>query len=191
MTKSKNIPGPIPGPGRTGPDGAEMIDRIIRVDQAGELGAVRIYQGQLAILGRTPDGKMLGHMLEKERQHLATFNRLMAARRVRPTALLPLWHAAGFALGAGTALLGRRAAMTCTSAVEEVIEEHYAGQEDWLAEAKGEGELKKTIAEFKADEVEHRETALKEGAEQGPGQELLGGAIKAGTQLAIWLSEQI
>ena len=106
----------------------ELISRIIRVDQAGEYGAKRIYEGQLSVLGGSEDGPLLREMADKENSHLETFNKLMVERRVRPTLLSPLWHFAGFALGAGTALMGREAAMACTVAVEEVIEEHYANQ---------------------------------------------------------------
>ena len=121
------------------------------------------------------------------------FNDLMVERRVRPTVLTPLWHVAGFALGAGTALMGREAAMACTAAVEEVIEEHYAGQAAQLAAQldNNEAELKEVIEEFKQDEIEHRETALAEGAERAPGYPVLSAAIKSGSRLAIWLSERI
>ncbi len=170
---------------------AAMIERILRVDQAGEQGAVRIYQGQLAVLGRSQDARVLGEMLAAETDHLNTFNRLLLERRARPTVLSPLWHVAGFALGAGTALIGRGAAMACTAAVEEVIEEHYAGQADWLAGEEAEGELKRTIEAFGAEETRHKETAQGEGAGEAPAHEMLSGAIKAGTRLAIWLSERI
>src|SRR5262245_60586796 len=107
---------------------AEMIDRIIRVDHAGEFGARRIYEGQLAVLKNHPDAAVIRHMHEHELTHLRTFEKLMVERRVRPTALHPLWNLAGFALGAATALLGPKAAMACTVAVEEVIDEHYRQQ---------------------------------------------------------------
>ncbi len=113
----------------------------------------------------------------------------MVARRVRPTALQPLWHVAGFALGAATAMIGERAAMACTVAVEEVIDEHYGGQAERLGPE--EAELKGTIETFQADEREHRDTALEHGAERTPGYEVLRGAIKSGSRLAIWLSERI
>ncbi|MGH6931732.1 MAG: demethoxyubiquinone hydroxylase family protein [Dongiaceae bacterium] len=166
----------------------ERIHRMIRVDQAGEYGARRIYQGQLAILGRRADAAAIRHMAEQEERHLAAFDRLMAERRVRPTALHPLWHVAGYALGAATALLGREAAMACTVAVEEVIDEHYGKQ----AAALGgdEPELKRMIEEFRVEEVEHRDIGLGEGAERAPGYQLLTGAIKTGSRLAIWLAER-
>jgi ubiquinone biosynthesis monooxygenase Coq7 len=167
----------------------ELLQRIIRVDHAGEYGARRIYEGQLAVLGRRADAGPIRHMAEQEQRHLAAFERLLAERRVRPTALHPLWHIAGFALGAGTALLGREAAMACTVAVEEVIDEHYARQAARLGA--DEPELKAMIDEFRAEELEHRELGLAEGAEQAPAYDLLKGAIKAGSRLAIWLAERL
>lgn len=106
----------------------KLLSRIIRVDQAGELGADRIYAGQIAVLGNTPVGPIIQEMKEQEQEHLETFNKLIVEKRVRPTALLPLWNIAGFALGAGTALLGKEGAMACTVAVESVIGEHYNSQ---------------------------------------------------------------
>ena len=166
----------------------ERLARLIRVDQAGEYGARRIYEGQLAVLGQGPKGNLLRHMYEQEVEHLATFDRLVAERRVRPTALQPLWHVAGFALGAATALMGERAAMACTVAVEEVIDEHYATQSAQLGD--DETELRDTIERFRAEELEHRDIGLANEAEQAPGYELLSAAIKRGSRLAIWLSER-
>src|SRR5579883_3029466 len=138
------------------PDRKEQLARIIRVDQAGEYGAVRIYQGQRAVLR---NNAALKHMEQQEREHLARFNQLAAQHLVRPTLLQPLWHLAGFALGAGTALLGEKAAMACTVAVEEVIEDHYARQAEALADA-GEPRLVAEIEKARAGEVEHRDAAL-------------------------------
>ena len=163
--------------------------RMIRVDHAGEYGARRIYEGQLAVLGRDAGQGSIRRMYDQELEHLDRFDKLMVARRVRPTALQPLWHVAGFALGAATAMMGERAAMACTVAIEEVIEAHYGGQAARLGPE--EAELKDTIEEFQADEREHRATALDHGAEQTPGYEVLRGAIKSGSRLAIWLSERI
>ncbi len=168
---------------------AETLARMIRVDQAGEYGARRIYEGQLAVLGRSPAAATIRKMHEQELAHLETFDRLVAERRVRPTLLQPVWHVAGFALGAATALLGEKAAMACTVAVEEVIDEHYADQAERLGE--DEPELKKTIEDFRADELEHRDIGLEHGAEGAPAYPLLSGAIKAGSRLAIWLSERV
>jgi len=171
------------------PSARDMVARMIRVDQAGEYGAVRIYAGQLAVLGDTPSGEIIRRMAAKEQEHLAGFNRLVVERRVRPTLLEPLWHAAGFALGAACAALGAGAAMACTEAVEEVIDAHYAHQAAALGD--DEAELRDMIEDYRADEIAHRDTALEHGAEKAPGHELLTGAVKAGSRLAIWLSSRI
>jgi ubiquinone biosynthesis monooxygenase Coq7 len=175
------------------PDRAEMLAQILRVDHAGEQGAVRIYEGQLAVLGKSPMGGVIRHMAAQEQRHLEAFNRLLPARQVRPTVLSPLWHVAGFALGAATALMGERAAMACTVAVEEVIDEHYAKQVAALEREFGpdEAKLRDTIEEFRREEVAHRDEGLAHGAEQAPGYEVLSAAIKAGSRLAIWLSTRI
>ena len=167
----------------------EDVERMIRVDHAGEYGAVRIYAGQMSVLGDKASGGAIARMAEQEARHLATFDKLIAERRVRPTALLPLWHVAGFALGTGTALLGPKAAMACTQAVEEVIDDHYAAQAEKLGD--DEAELRHMIEEYRADERAHRDTAIEQGAEEAPGYEMLTGAVKAGSRLAIWLSERI
>jgi 3-demethoxyubiquinol 3-hydroxylase len=168
---------------------AEVLARMIRVDHAGEYGAARIYEGQLAVLGRSPAAPAIRRMGEQEKRHLAAFDRLVVERRVRPTLLSPLWHAAGFALGAATALLGERAAMACTVAVEEVIDEHYARQ---IAALGGEEpELGAALDAFRRDEIEHRDVALAHGASEAPGHAILSAAIKAGSRLAIWLSTRL
>jgi ubiquinone biosynthesis monooxygenase Coq7 len=170
----------------------DELARMIRVNQAGEYGARRIYEGQLAVMGRKhPNHDTVKHMHEQELRHLETFDRLVSERRVRPTALQPIWHIAGFALGAATAMMGDRAAMACTVAVEEVIDEHYAKQSERLEEDRNEADLRDTIEEFRAEELEHRDTALEHGAEQAPGYEVLTAAVKTGSRLAIWLSERI
>jgi 3-demethoxyubiquinol 3-hydroxylase len=171
------------------PSDAELIARIIRVDHAGEYGAARIYAGQLAVLGRSAAAPVIREMAEQEKRHLAAFDRLIVERRVRPTLLSPLWHAAGFALGAASALLGERAAMACTVAVEEVIDEHYARQSAALGDA--EPALKAAIDEFRQHEIEHRDTARAHGAEAAPGYAALSAAVKAGSRLAIWLSTRL
>ena len=172
------------------PTRQQLVERMIRVDHAGEYGAVRIYEGQLAVLGRTsPEAAAIREMAAKEREHLAAFNDLVADRRVRPTALLPLWHVAGFALGAATAFLGERAAMACTAAVEEVIDRHYAEQSAQLGD--DEAPLRETVERYRADELDHRDTALAHGAEEAPAHDLLTGVVKAGSRLAIWLSTRI
>lgn len=174
-------------PGDLGPEA--LVDRMVRVDHAGEYGARRIYEGQLAVLGQQASGGAIRHMYEQELEHLDAFEKLMTARRVRPTALQPLWHIAGFALGATTALMGEKAAMACTVAVEEVIDEHYAGQAQQLGD--DEAALKQTIEKFRAEEQGHRDIGLEHGAEETPGYEALSAAIKTGSRLAIWLSERI
>lgn len=184
--------GDIRNPGD--PDARDLVERTIRVDQAGEFGAVRIYEGQLAALrwtGRANSeaGRKIAHMARQEREHNKVFDRLLVERRVRPTVLSPLWNVAGFALGAATALMGEKAAMACTVAVEETIEEHYAGQAARLGD--DEAELKSTVEKFRAEEIEHRDEALASGAEQAPAYEALTSAIKAGSRLAIWLSTRI
>jgi ubiquinone biosynthesis monooxygenase Coq7 len=171
------------------PTAREVVERTIRVDHAGEYGAKRIYEGQLAVLGRTKYGPMIEHMKAQEQVHLDTFSRLIGERRVRPTALLPFWHVAGFALGAASALLGHRGAMACTVAVEEAIDEHYRAQEDTLGD--DEAELRTDIARFRAEELEHRDTGLEHEAEQAPAYRLLSAAIKTGCKIAIKISERV
>jgi ubiquinone biosynthesis monooxygenase Coq7 len=184
---------PIVHTGQTALPGAPgrraLIDRIVRVDHAGEFGARRIYEGQLAVLRNHRNTPVIQRMLEQELHHVDVFEKMVVDRRVRPTLLQPFWHVAGFALGAATALMGARAAMACTVAVETVIDEHYASQAAQLGE--DEAPLKATIEAFRADEIEHRDLGLAHEAEQTPGYPLLSGAIKAGTRAAIWLSERI
>jgi len=180
--------GPKYLPGDPRPD--ERVERMLRVDHAGEYGAVRIYTGQKSILGTDKKtGPLLKHMLEQEEVHLKTFENLIAERGTRPTALMPIWHVAGWALGAGTALMGRKAAMACTVAVEEVIDEHYGEQVEALGN--DEPELSKTFEKFRQEELEHRDIGLEHGAEETPGYKPLTAFIKRGSRLAIWLSERI
>ncbi len=168
---------------------AAQVERFIRVDHAGEYGAKRIYQGQLAVLGRGPKGDVLRHMQAQEQVHLDTFSALIAERRVRPTALMPLWHVAGYALGAVTAAMGERAAMACTVAVEEAIDEHYRAQSAVLGE--DEAALRETIETFRAEELEHRDIGLAHEAELAPGYKVLSALIKAGCKVAIAVTERI
>ena len=176
-------------PGTRTPDD---VAAIIRVDHAGEYGAVRIYEGQLAVLTGRPRADKTASVIRKmagqEQQHLETFDRLINERRVRPTALEPVWRIAGYALGAATALMGEKAAMACTAAVEEVIDEHYARQ---LERLDGDPELKDTVMRFRAEEIAHRDEALAHGAEDAPAYRLLSETIKAGCKLAIRLSERL
>lgn len=171
------------------PDKNTLVHSMIRVDQAGEYGAKRIYEGQLAVLGDSDTAPVIQDMLSQEEKHLERFNELVAERGVRPTVLEPLWHVAGFALGAATAAMGPRAAMACTVAVEDVIGEHYAEQAEQLGD--DEKNLRETIVNFRDDELHHRDVSLEHGAEQAPAYELLSDAVKAGTRLAIWLSKRV
>lgn len=163
---------------------------MLRVDQAGEYGATRIYAGQHAIMGgRAPHAGEIAAMAEQESKHLARFDRLMAERRVRPTALQPVWHVAGFALGAASALIGPEAAMACTAAIEQEIDRHYSSQLEELGDS--DAELATLVHEFRDDERAHREAALEAGAERAPLYPLFTGAIRLGCRLAIRLSEKI
>jgi ubiquinone biosynthesis monooxygenase Coq7 len=163
---------------------------MIRVDQAGEFGATRIYAGQLAVLGdRAAAARPIARMAAQEERHRQMFDRLIAERGVRPTLLAPLWDRAGFLLGAATALISPEAAMACTAAIETEIDRHYADQLEELGTS--DPELSATIAEFQAEEVEHRATALAEGAERAPGYPLLSMAIRLGCRAAIGLSKRI
>ncbi|MBP6985573.1 MAG: demethoxyubiquinone hydroxylase family protein [Alphaproteobacteria bacterium] len=168
----------------------QEIQRMIRVNQAGEQGAVSIYKGQLAVLGRTEVSPLLEHMLEQEKEHLDKFSRLLSARKVRPTVLSPVWSILGFAMGAGTALMGRKAAMACTVAVEEVIDEHYAAQEHTLRHDQ-DPELRHLITKCREEENEHKEAGLSHGAEQAFAYPILSSVIKKSSKLAIWLSTRI
>jgi len=170
---------------------AKRSARMLRVDQAGEYGATRIYAGQLAVMGdRAPHSAAIAAMAAQEADHRARFDALIAARGVRPTALQPVWSVAGFALGAATALIGPEAAMACTAAIEQEIDRHYTAQLENLADG-ADPELAGMIDLFRADEREHRETALAAGAERAPAYPLLAGAIRLGCRVAIRLSERI
>ena len=170
----------------------QELHRMIRVDQAGEFGATRIYEGQLAVMGdRGPHSAEIRHMAEQEEGHRARFDEMLAKRGVRPTALHPFWSAAGYALGAGTALLGPEAAMACTAAVEEEIDKHYTEQLERLAETGADPELATMIEEFREDERQHRDAALANGAENAPAYPLLAGAIRLGCRIAIKVSARI
>lgn len=178
------VPGAIPG------DRAVDTAAMLRVDQAGEFGARRIYAGQLAVMGnRTPTARVIARMAAQEERHSRIFDQMVGERRVRPTLLEPVWTVAGFALGAATALMGPRAAMACTAAVETEIDRHYAQQLDELGAQ--DSELATRIADFQADEQEHRATAIEHQAEAAPGYPLLSAAIRLGCRVAIGLSRRI
>lgn len=165
---------------------------MIRVDQAGEFGATRIYEGQLAVIGdRGPFAAEIRHMAEQEKVHRAKFDALMSERGVRPTALQPFWSVAGYALGAATALIGPEAAMACTAAVETEIDRHYTEQLDELEQDGDDPELAEMVEQFRAEEREHRDAALAAGAERAPAYPLLSGAIRLGCRAAIKLAEKI
>jgi ubiquinone biosynthesis monooxygenase Coq7 len=177
------------GPWRPGGKRADT-GSMLRVDQAGEYGATRIYAGQLAILPPSSSAaKLVSRMAMQEQRHLRRFDQLIGERRVRPTLLQPLWNVAGFALGAGTALIGEQAAMACTDAIETEIDRHYNGQLHALGE--NDPELSADIAQFRDEELEHRDTARAAGAEQAPGYPLLTGAIRAACRVAIALSKRV
>ncbi|XP_059717643.1 5-demethoxyubiquinone hydroxylase, mitochondrial [Haemorhous mexicanus] len=170
-----------------------VIDRIIRVDHAGEYGANRIYAGQMAVLGRSAVGPVIQQMWNQEKNHLKKFSELMVAYRVRPTVLLPFWNVAGFVLGAGSALLGKKGAMACTVAVEESISEHYNNQIRTLIEEDPEKyrELLQVIKQFRDEEQEHHDIGLEHDAEATPAYSVLKTAIQLGCKAAIFLSERI
>ena len=165
------------------------IAPLLRVNLAGEYGAKRIYEGQLAILKHSPSAPLLNHMKAQEEVHLRTFEEWVVKNRVRPTLLQPLWHVAGYALGAGTALLGEKAAMACTVAIEQVIEAHYEKQLHRLK--KQNPPLRKVIKKFQKEEQDHQDLALEQGAEKAPAYALLSKGIKTASRLAIWLSERV
>jgi len=173
-------------PGEPRADRASML----RVDQAGEYGATRIYAGQLAVLrSNSPEAKLIARMAAQEQRHLKRFDALMAERRVRPTVLQPFWNIAGFALGAATALMSEKAALACTDAVETEIDRHYQQQLDELGD--DDPEFSADIAEFRAEELEHRDTARAAGAAEAVGYPILTAAIRAGCRVAIGLSKRI
>lgn len=172
---------------------ARQLEEMIRVDHAGEYGAVNIYRGQRAVFdrieGKAHAARLIAEMEAGEQDHLKTFDRLIAERGVRPTLMAPLWRVAGFGLGAATALMGEKAAHACTEAVEEVIEEHYGRQSAAL-----EGvdiELKHVVDRFRADEIAHRDTAIEQGARHAPAYPVLAAIIRLGCRAAIRISEKI
>ena len=168
----------------------EILEQIIRVDHAGEYGATRIYDGQIAVFGKNSKiGKTIQHMADQEQEHIDKFNELILEHRVRPTALLPVWNIAGFALGASTAFLGEKAAMACTVAVEKVIGEHYQEQLDLLED--DQKDLKKTISKFRDDELEHHDIGIEHDAESAPGYRIMSKVIELGCKTAIAISKKI
>ena len=165
------------------------IDSILRVDHAGETAAAKIYDGQLAVLKNTPVGPTIQHMKDQEQEHLDTFNKLLYENDTRPTALLPLWNVMGFGLGVASAVMGEKAAMACTIAVEEVIGEHYAKQAESLND--DHKELKSTLMQFRDDELDHLETGVEHDGENAPGYEIMKAIVQLGCRTAIKISEKI
>lgn len=188
MAEARPVPG-RPGRGAT----RARLAEILRVDHAGELAAVHIYRGQQAVFSAVRDKAALGEtfadLRAQEAEHLKAFDALLAERGVRPSLLTPLWRAAAFALGAGTALIGERAAHACTDAVEEVIGEHYAGQVEELGDR--DPGLAEQLSAFRDDELRHQADAVREGARQAPGYGPLAALIKAGCRAAIRTAEKI
>lgn len=171
-------------------DARERMASMVRVDQAGEYGATRIYGGQLAVMGdRLPAARTIARMAAQEEVHRAFFDKMIAERGVRPTALQPFWNVAGFALGAVTAALGPHAAMACTAAVETEIDLHYRQQLEELGDS--DPELSDAVARFREEELEHLDTAIEAGAENLPAYPLLSGMIRLGCRAAIALSKRI
>ena len=184
----KPIP-PRPGVGAV----SARLAEILRVDHAGELGAVHIYRGQRAVLGASKGHERIAGQLAEmeghEAVHLARFDQLLNEHQVRHTVMTPLWRAAAFTLGAGTALLGEKAAHACTEAVENVIEQHYASQ---IAELEGrDPELAAELSKFRDEELAHRDHAVEEGAREAPGYPILSAVIRAGCKAAIKISEKL
>ena len=175
----------------------DTTDRMIRVNHAVEFGASRIYEGQLSVLAKSTVGQTIQDMADQEKDHLETFDKLIIERRIRPTALSPIWSLAGYTLGVVTARMGEKAAMACTVAVEEVIEEHYKTQYETLGE--NDPELSKIIDKFRLDEIEHKSISnnfinLNNSSESEQDENiypLMSKAIKAGSKLAIWLSTRL
>ncbi len=171
----------------------DRIAEMIRVDHAGEFGAVQIYRGQRAVFERSASkahaARLIAEMEAGEEEHLATFDRLIAERQVRPTIMAPVWRIAGFGLGAATALMGERAAHACTEAVEDVIEQHYARQGEALEGV--DDALKDVVDRFREEELAHRDTAVEQGAHGAPGYPVLSALIKLGCRAAIRISEKI
>ena len=167
-----------------------VLEEIIRVDHAGEYGATRIYDGQIAIFGKNSKiGKTIQHMADQEQEHIEKFNELILEHRVRPTAFLPLWNVAGFGLGAVTAMMGEKAAMACTVAVEKVIGEHYREQQDFLED--DHKDLRTTIKKFEKDELEHHDIGIDHDAENAPGYNIMKTVIEFGCKTAIAISKKI
>jgi ubiquinone biosynthesis monooxygenase Coq7 len=171
----------------------KILEEIIRVDHAGERGAIKIYEGQLLALKTIKQDESLKDKIEKmkeqEKEHLEYFEKEIQKRKIKPTYLLPLWDIMGVTLGFGTALLGKKAAMLCTASVEEVIEDHYQNQLKKLGN--DEMELKAKIEKFKGDEVDHKNMAYEAGASNKGMYSIMDQVIRVGSRIAISISEKI
>ena len=171
----------------------KTLEEIIRVDHAGERGAIKIYEGQLLALKTFKQNaslkRKIEEMKEHEREHYEYFDKEIKKRNIQPTKLLPLWDLMGVTLGFGTAMLGEKAAMLCTASVEEVIDEHYQNQIDQLGPE--EKELKKKIIKFREDELHHKDIAYEKGATKKGLYSIMDKIIKTGSKLAINISEKI
>ena len=171
----------------------KTLEEIIRVDHAGERGAIKIYEGQLQALKTIKQDEALKdkieEMKEQEKEHLQYFEKEIQKRKIKPTYLLPLWDVMGVALGFGTALLGKKAAMPCTASVEEVIEDHYQNQLKKIGN--DEIDLKAKIEKFKGDEVNHKNIAYETGATNKGLYSVMDKVIKTGSRIAITISEKI
>jgi ubiquinone biosynthesis monooxygenase Coq7 len=189
MTETARKPMPVP-PGRGA--AAARLAEILRVDHAGELAAVHIYRGQQAVFaasGQAALSENFGELRRQESEHLKAFDQLLSDNSVRPSLLSPLWRAAAFALGAGTALMGEKAAHACTDAVEDVIEQHYAHQ---IEELRGrDSALADRLAAFRDDELAHQVAAVEQGAREAPAYQALSAVIRAGCRVAIMTAEKI
>jgi len=171
----------------------KILEEIIRVDHAGERGAIKIYEGQLLALNTIREDKTLKRIIEEmkeqEKEHLEYFEKEIQKRGMKATYMLPLWDLMGVSLGFGTALLGKKAAMLCTASVEEVIENHYENQLSKIGE--DEKDLKTTIEKFKGDEVNHKNTAYESGATKSGLYSIMDKIIRTGSKIAITISEKI
>ena len=171
----------------------KTLEEIIRVDHAGERGAIKIYEGQLLALKTFKQDEELKRkiedMREHEKEHYEFFDKEIQKRNIKPTKLLPLWDLMGITLGFGTAMLGKKAAMLCTASVEEVIDKHYQNQIDQLGT--DEKELKKKIIKFREDELHHKDIAYEEGASKKGFYSIMDKIIKTGSKVAINISEKI
>ncbi|MDA0781509.1 MAG: demethoxyubiquinone hydroxylase family protein [Rickettsiales bacterium] len=181
MAKKNRLPGDIKD--------EQFVHEVIRVDHAGEYGAKMIYAGQMAVLKKSASYETIKHMARQEEEHLQYFENEISNRRVRPTVMMPVWHVGAFALGAATALMGEKAAMACTEAVEDVIEKHYQEQLDNLSD--DEAELKKKIKKFRDEEIEHRDLGIANHAKEAPAYPLLRGAVSFMTKTAIAISKKV